>query len=81
MSQNSHMGPLFRDLKKILTSSDKIALQNCILIANISEDYNHQCSAAGTNFRLNLTVIIQDGQILVTLKFLSTKLKPVADIQ
>ena len=78
--QNSHTNPLFKEYK-ILKSFHKTPFQNCIIISKFLKDLLKLLSVAGSNSNFNYTLIIWDGHIFDTFKFLFAKLKPIVDIQ
>ena len=77
-SGNSHIFVLLRDLK-ILKSFDKTALENFIFIRKRGDC--HHSKAAGSNFHLNHTLMIQAEQIFITFKFPFNKLTHMVEIQ
>ena len=78
--QNSHTNPLFKEYK-ILKSFHKTPFQNCIFISKFLKGLLKLLSVAGSNSNFNYTLIIWDGHIFDTFKFLFAKLKPIVDIQ
>ena len=59
----------------------RLPLKTAFSFANISRGYWHLSSIAGSNFPLNITLTVPDGQILVTSKYPYTELKPMVNIQ
>ena len=78
--QNSHTNPLFKE-SKILKSFQKTTFQNCIFISKFLKGLLKLLSVAASNSHFNYALIIWDGQIFDTFKFLFAKLKPIVDIQ
>ena len=74
-SKNSHTCTSFK-VSKILKSFDKTAH-----FYYLQKPYCLLFSITGSNFLLSHTFMILDGQILVTLKYLLTALKPMVDSQ
>ena len=59
----------------------RLPLKTSFSFANISRGYWHLSSIAGSNFCLNITLTMPDGQTFVTSKCPYTELKPMVNIQ
>ena len=62
--RDSHTTPL--SFQNFVTSLIKMPLKTAFLLANLLKDYWLVYSIAGSNFFLSHTLIILDGQILVS---------------
>ena len=72
---------LYLKTTKFLSPLTRLLLKSGFLLANLYRDYCNLSLTARSNFLLCPTLTILDGQILVILIYLLTKLKLMVDIQ
>ena len=71
-----HTQVLYLKTQKPFSPLIRLLLKTGFILTNILKVYYHLPSVTGSNSNLNHTLMIQNGQTLVTFKFLFAELKP-----